>query len=66
MPPTTMSPRVDRDLADGPVAEVKQVAQHLPLGRSEVAALDRLVLGLVDRVLDLLAKRLLMGFAEQQ
>ena len=56
----------DRDLARGAVAEVKQVAQHLPLERGEVAALGRRGVGLVDRFLDLVAQRGVVILAENQ
>ena len=56
----------DRDLARGAVAEVEQVAQHLPLERAEVAALGRRGVGLVDRVLELVAQRRFMILAEDQ
>ena len=45
---------------------MQQVAKHLPLGGRQVASLDRLILGVVDRFLDLVAKRGLMVFAEQE
>jgi ACT domain-containing protein len=39
---------------------MEQVAQHLPLDRVEITALEWLAVGLVDRVLDLVAERCLM------
>jgi hypothetical protein len=54
------------DVACGLFAEVLQVAQHLPLGRRQVAR-DRVgILGLVDRVLDLLAEGRLVVVAKDQ
>ena len=48
------------------VAEVEQVAEHLPLGRGEVARDRALVLGVLDRFLDLVAKGRLGVAAENQ
>ncbi len=56
----------DADVARGPLAEVEQVAEHLPLGRRQVAGDRARVLGLVDRFLDLVAKRRLAVVAEDQ
>ena len=61
-----MSPRGDADVAGGVVAEIEQVAQHLPLGRGEVAGDRALVLRLLDRLLDLVAQRRLGIVAEEQ
>ena len=47
----------DADVAGGLLAEMQQVAQHLPLGGREVAGDRPRILGLVDRVLDLVAQR---------
>ena len=45
------------DVAGGLVAEMQQVAEHLPLGGREVAGDGPRILGLLDRFLDLLAQR---------
>ncbi len=42
----------DANVARRPLAEVKQVAEHLALGRSEVAGDRPFVLGFVDRILE--------------
>ncbi len=54
------------NIAGGALAEVQQVAQHLPLGRAEVAGDGPRILGLVDRFLDLVAQRRLAVVAEDQ
>ena len=45
---------------------MEQVAQHLPLGRGEVAGDRPRLLGLLDRFLDLVAQRRLAIVAEEQ
>ena len=55
-----------RYLACRAVAEAQQVAQHLPLVRAQVAADRPLALGIVNRFLDLVAKRGLAVVAEDQ
>ena len=55
-----------RHLARGAVAEVQQVAQHLAFVGGQVAADRALALGIVDRFLDLVAKRGLAIVAEDQ
>ncbi len=61
-----MSPRVTQMSPAVCVAEVQQVAQHLPLGGAEVAGDRPRILGFVDRFLDLVAKRRLGFVAEDQ
>ena len=56
----------DADVARGPLAEMQQVAEHLPFGRREIARDGTRILGLVDRFLDLVAERLLAVLAEDQ
>ena len=61
-----------RDIVDGLLAEVEQVAHHLAFDEREVAddaaaaALVALFLGLVDDVFDLFAQRRFLVAAEQQ
>ena len=52
--------------ASGAVAEMEQVAQHLPFERRQVAGFGRRFIGLVDRLLDLVAKGRFMIVAEDQ
>src|SRR4029453_9214722 len=56
----------DRDLAGGLVAEVEQVAEHDPLLQAQVARFGALLLGLVDRIPDLVAQGWLAIAAEDK
>ena len=59
-------PAGDADVTGSLLAEVKNVAEHLPFGGRQVASDLTRFLGLVDRLFDLLAKSRLRVFAEDQ
>ena len=54
------------DVACRALAEMEQVAEHLPLNRRKIALGRRPALMLVDRFLDLVAKRRFIFLAEEQ